>query len=262
MPTLVWELEYDGTKNVDYAVYFGTIHDPGLKMDNIPSTHFSIPELLSVNTTYYWYVVPYEGEMEGFRSEVWWFTLKLGDKDKQSYFDLDMVLTPSSIQLKPGEKGSVKAVVSNLGELDDEVSLKLFIPVDKGVNVIINGSRTVNISSGESHIFDLIITTDEDAKSDSVSITVIAESESAKSYNLTVRKLGILTVTIVEPSGNESDRPLSEFSIWNILIIVIIIICVIIVLAYTVNRKKQREGGSGQLSLPTDEKETDEIVRE
>ncbi len=275
MPTLVWELEYKGTEKVDYAVYFGTTSDPGLKIDKIPATHFSIPEPLSVNTTYYWYVVPYAGELEGLHSEVWWFSIKLDDNDKQSYFDLDLILTPSNIQLKPGEKGSVKAVVSNLGELDDEVSIKLFIPVDKGVNVIVNGSKTVNISSGESHIFDLIITTDEDAKSDSVSITVIAESEAAKLYNLTVRKLGILTVSIVGPEGSDSDRSSSELNTWNILIIIIIIICVVIVLAFLVNRKKRREEKSElieephehegeeieQTQPPTEEKDSD-IIQE
>jgi hypothetical protein len=236
-PTLVWELDYNGSDKVTYELYFGTISELELKMDKIPATYFSIFGL-DDNTTYSWYIVPWASEIKGPRSEVWWFTVNLSDEDFQPNFDLDLAIYPSTLELAPGDKSFPKATVTNLGNSNDDVSLRLMIPAGKGVDTMFNGSNTTEIAAGDNYTFDLTVLINKDAKRDTIQIIVVAESNFAKKYNLTVEELAILTVVIKKLVSIDSDRSSLD---WSILIIIIIIVCIIIILAFLANKKKKKE---------------------
>jgi hypothetical protein len=251
-PTLVWELDYNGSDKVTYELYFGTTPDPELKTDKIPVIYFSIFGL-DDNTTYSWYIVPWAGEIEGPRSEVWWFSVNLGDEDFQPNFDLVLAIYPSTLELGPGDKSFAKATVTNLGNSNDDVSLRLIIPTGKCVDIIFNGSNTTEIAAGDYYTFDLTVLINKDAKEDTIQITVVAESNFAKKYNLTVKELAILTVVIKKPVSRDSDRSSLEFNTLSILII-IIIICIVIILAILANRKKRRnEEERKEIEAPANE---------
>jgi hypothetical protein len=242
MPTLVWELEYEGEEKVDYALYIGTSPNPGLKMDKVPATYFSITEQLSDNTTYYWYVVPYAGGLTGVSSEVWSFTVKLKEENIPK-FGIELTLNPNSIEIKPGEVKFVSAIVTNLGELNDNFTVTIGEFGNTKLTAENYRQDTLEIPPGMNKEFLIMISVDKNTKPGFENITITAKSNLAEKYNLHVQDSQILTIKILEKddqTGKEHGLPISIFY-FSILLIIVILIIISIIIVILVRKKSSKK---------------------
>jgi hypothetical protein len=141
-PTLQWSVDYDGIGILNYDIYLDTIKDP--KEFKKSTTLFYVPDsLLEVGVTYYWKVVPWTDDIQGIESEVWSFTI---NKEYLPVISINLTLMPSTVFLAPESIVFVKAFVTNLGELNDPITINIDMPTQIGVNAFVNKPSTIFIS--------------------------------------------------------------------------------------------------------------------
>jgi hypothetical protein len=242
LPTLVWELEYVGGEKIDYAVYIGTLPNPGLRMDKVPATHFSINEQLSDNTTYYWYVVPYAGGLTGFSSEVWSFTVKLKDEQIPE-FGINLYLNPNPLEIKPGEVKFLSAIVTNLGEQKDNFTVIIGNINNTKLTAENYRQDTLEIEPGMNKEFLIMISVEDNTKPGFENITITATSRLAEKYNFDVQYSQVLTIKILEideQNGKERGQPISIFY-FSILLLIIILIIISIIILFIVRKKSSKK---------------------
>ena len=234
LPTLVWSVDYEGTEIVTFDIYLGSNKDPGIEATSYQKTYY-LPETdLEDNMTYYWKVIPVAGDIQGPESETWSFTIK---RDYIPRFGLNLTLEPSVVELKAAEMTYVKAIAKNLGELNDTISLSIQIPKDANVGAIVNEPVTVNAVPQGIAVFNLTIITPHDIKKGEINLIVVAVSEIAPDYGLSVEENAILKIIILGADKPGTDKSSSQ--IWVILVILVLIIIGIIVVALFINRKKR-----------------------
>ncbi len=243
-PTLLWSLEYDGTKKVTYNVYLDTNENP-IEYEKSANTYYLPERILEDNTTYFWKVVPMAGNVTGPASPIWKFTVK---KDYVPTFGLRLELEPMSVGVKPGGITYAKAKVTNLGEMIDSVSLNIEIPPDKDVGAMVNEPITMDLESGRIGIFNITVTATEDIKQNKVILTIVTTSEKAKEVGKTVEARETLTVRILRAEAPGEDKSSTEQNFWIFLLIAMIIIIVVIILFIVLKRKKRAKD-----ELPTSE---------
>jgi hypothetical protein len=235
-PGLSWSVEYDGTEILTYNVYFGTSEDPELEFKDHPSINCFIKERLNDGETYYWKVVPWAGDYPGPVSETWSFTVK---KDYLPHFELELFILPPVIELPPGDIRQVKAIVSNLGELEDSILLRIEVPPDSGVGANVEEPCIISVIQHGIAEFYIMVTTSLDAPNEEVILTVIASSRRAPEFGLIVEDEAELTVKILSQEKKDEDNPwlsLSEF--WIIFLIIIMILIVLIIVWVVIRQKK------------------------
>jgi hypothetical protein len=245
LPTLVWSLEYEDTETVTYDVYFGTSKDPPLEYEKLTTTYFAINTALQENITYYWYVVPYAGGLTGVSSEVWSFTVKLKE-DNIPKFGIELTLNPNSIEIKPGEVKFVSAIVTNLGELNDNFTVS--IGNINNSKLIVENYRqdTLKIEPGKNKEFLIMVSIKDGTEQGFENITITAKSKLAEKYNLHVQDSQMLSINILEKDdhdGKERGQPINifYFSILFLIIILIIISIIVVILVRKKTSKKTTE---------------------
>jgi hypothetical protein len=235
-PGLSWSIEYDGTEILTYDVYFGTYKDPELEFRNHPSTNCFIKERLTDGLTYYWKVVPWVGDYPGLVSETWSFTVS---QEYIPHFELELFILPPVIELPPGDIRQVKAIVSNLGELEDSVLLRIEVTPDSGVGTNVNEPSIISVIPHDIAEFNIMVTTSLDAPNQDVILTVVASSRRASEYDLIVEERAELTVKIKDKEKTDEDDPwLSLGNFWIIFLIIIIILFVLIVVWIFLKQEK------------------------
>ncbi len=237
-PSLSWLANYDGTEKLTYDIYLDTNPSPNIWQRNIPNAYYIPKSNLEDNITYYWKIIPWAGEVRGIDSEIWSFTVK---KYFLPRFDIQLVLEPSMIELKPSQMATVNAIVTNQGELTDTVSVSIEIPSDAEVGAIVNEPSTLDIISNGTKQFVLTVTTTEDIKKGEVILIVIATSEDAMEHDLVVEEKAELTVKILELDKHEPNKISLLFTFLNILFIVIVIIIILAIAIFVIKRKKREE---------------------
>jgi hypothetical protein len=243
-PTLLWSLGYDGTEKVTYNVYLDTNENP-IEFEKSANTYYLPERILEDNTTYYWKVIPMAGNVAGPSSATWRFTVKKGYVPT---FGLKLELAPMTVGVKPGGITYAKAMVTNLGEITDSVSLNIEIPPNIDVGAIVNELITMDLEPGRIGIFNITVTATEDIEQNEVILTVVATSEKAKELGKTVEARETLTVKILRTEAPGKDKSSTEDNLWIFLLIAIIIIIVVIILFIVLKRKKRSKE-----ELPTSE---------
>jgi hypothetical protein len=240
-PTLTWSLEYTGSDIIHYNLFFGTTSKPGLMLQKLSYNYYSVESLLGENRTYYWQVVPWAGDLRGYPSEIWSFSIKT--IETTPIFALNLTLEPALVTLYPNTEKLVQVRVTNLGTVEDIVSIKLWIPHETGIGAYVNKQDDIEIGSNQQIELILTITATKDAKNDEVEIRVVAISDKAEEFNLSAVDEKLLTVVIKEKEKSEPDEPLigtdTQIALFIIFVIIIIFISFILILAYLSNRKKE-----------------------
>jgi hypothetical protein len=242
LPTLVWSVEYEGSKSISYDIYFGTNKDPPLEFEKSTTTYFAIDTKLQDNTTYYWKIVPWVGKYEGFSSEIWSFTVKL-KQDKIPKFGIELYLNPNPLKIKPGEVKLVSAIVTNLGEQKDNFTVLIGDINNTKLTAENYRQNTLEIEPGKNKEFLITINVIEGTEPGFENINIIAQSKLAEKYNLHVQDSQVLTIKILEKdiqSGRDRNQPISIFY-FSILLLIIILIIISIIILIIVRKKASKK---------------------
>jgi hypothetical protein len=237
-PTLVWAVRYTGPEKLKYHVYIDT--SPKFKQDyiRISETHYMPEYDLEVGKTYYWKVESWAGELMGEVSEVWRFTIIL-EHSEMPTFKLMLRLEPAILEIMPGQTKFVQAFVTNLGNSNDTVRLS----VNSSQAVIISGSvyryDTKELAPGVTGELMVMVSVPDDAKPAQDVLMIIAISESAEQYGLTVQDEERLIVNIV--LGSEPDQKTQTDNLVNWLWILIFLVIIIISIILIVLKRKKDE---------------------
>jgi cbb3-type cytochrome oxidase subunit 3 len=174
-----------------------------------------------------------------------------------------LTLNPTKVELAPNETISVKAIVKNLVDLPDRISLSIKVPADADVNAIVIDPSIVNATPKGNIEFDLKINAKNDAQKDTIALTIMAVSEKAAENGHVVREEAVLTVIILETDKPGTDKSTSSNTIGSILFLIIIIILFISFIIFIYSRKKkqkvkdEREGEEEDLLQETEETKTE-----
>jgi hypothetical protein len=242
-PILSWNMEYLGSEILSYDVYLDTKSEPINFTPNLPFTQFTPIFNLKKGETYYWKVVPWAGEISGPSSEVWSFTIK---KEVIPRLGLNLTLTTSVIEMSSGSIKQIKAIVTNLGEIKDEITLKLEIPPDLGVGAIVNEPGIQNAEPGESAIFNITVTTAEKVDNDEVKLIVTATSGEAENYGRYIEERVELTIKIISQEKEEREGSTLFTEFWNILLIIFILILIVVIAVIVKKHKDKTEKAEPQ----------------
>jgi hypothetical protein len=243
-PTLAWNVEYEGTEFLSFDVYLDTKPVP---INFTPSHSFTqlIPTFdLEEGVKYYWKVVPWAGDISGSASEVWWFTIK--EEVMIPRFELNLTLSNPIIEMSPGSIKQVRAIVTNLGEITDEIRLKLEIPPDSGLGAIVNDTGIQNAEPGHSIIFNITVTTAEKIKNDVVKLMVTAISGEAENYGKYIEERVELTIKIISQEKKDPDKSTIFAEFWNILLIIFILILIVVIAVIVKKHKDKTEKAEPQ----------------
>jgi hypothetical protein len=153
-------------------------------------------------------------------------------------FDLNLELIPNIVKVKPGEQTSVKAIVTNLGDLQDEILLSNYIQTGSKIEVSIIGEQKKNIESNKTTDFVINIKAMGDAKKGKLIVTFTATSGNAIDHELEVTKNATLTINILEDKDTSKDD--KSTNLWWIIILIIVIIITIILFILIRSKKKKR----------------------
>jgi len=247
LPTLVWSVDYEGTEIVTFEVYLGSNKDPGREIMSYQKTYY-LPETdLEDNTTYYWKVIPMAGDIQGPESETWSFTIK---REFIPRFDLNLTLEPAMVELEAAEIAYIKAIVKNLGELNDTISLSIQIPNDINIDAIVNEPVTLDTAPEGIAVFNITIITPQGIKEGEINLIVMAVSEVAPEYGLSIEENAVLKVIILGAEKSESDKASTE--IWIIFIIIVILIIVVLFFILLIKRRKRTEQEPSTVETGTD----------
>jgi hypothetical protein len=246
-PTFVWKVEYFGSEDLSYRVHLDT--SPNLNYNQDVTTTYYMPQLgLVDNFTYYWKVVPYVVGLEGYGSEVWSFTVQEIHIDKPK-FEIDLTLNPNELMIKPGQILLVETIVTNLGDLTDNFTVfaETGLVFESKLDVEVYRNTTLEISTGESKIFLVMVSVKDGSRPIVENITITAESELDARYGLNVWVSEELKVTILEKDEDKDQGRAQEIIFYLILVIILIIIIILLVLIY-INRRKKQDSDKTQSS--------------
>jgi len=154
-------------------------------------------------------------------------------------FDIKLELVPNIVELKPGEQTSIRAIVTNLGEVDDRVVLKIEDQNVEGIEVIINEPKIKNVILNGTAEFNITIKALDNAEKGEIKITFIAASTKAAEYEIIEEDEAILTVQIMEKEKQGEDKLSTDY--WIIILIIILIIIILIMVGILIKRRKQPE---------------------
>jgi hypothetical protein len=257
-PTLIWALEYNGLSIVKYNIYFGTDINPGIYQNNITTNYFSTDFTLEDNTTYYWYVVPFAGNLKGYPSSVWSFTVKLKE-DNIPEFGIKLILNPNPLEIKPGEVKFVSAIVTNLGELIDNFTVTIGDINNTKLTAENYRQDTLEIEPGKNKDFLIMISVKDGSEPSEETITITAESNLDAKYGLNVEVSKDLVVKVL-PVDVEKDNNESTNSFYLSILIVIIILIIVIIIILILVRKKSSKKDSELVETQDIMTETGEII--
>jgi hypothetical protein len=239
-PTLDWTLEYSGLEIITFDVYFGTKNNFKLIIENYPNMNFTLTKILENGQTYHWKIIPRTGENNGIESETWSFKIK--EEKFLPDFGLKLTIHPQKIELGPNSMKYVKATVTNLGELNDTISLEVLVPDGAEIIVIVKEPKINEILPGGSAEFNLTVLAANNAQNAKILLSVVAESIKAVDYELIVKEEANLTVKIHDVGiSDEPERNWFIYNSWNLLIIILLILFIIITLIIVLNRKNSHK---------------------
>jgi hypothetical protein len=240
LPTLAWSLEYDGIETVTYDVYFGTSIDPPLKHEKLTTTYFAIDNSLEDNFTYYWKIIPWVGEYQGSESEIWSFTMKLKE-EKIPKFGIELDLNPNPLEIKPGEVRFVSAIVTNLGEVNDNFTVRINDVNDTNLNAEVYRQDTMEIEPGKNKEFLIMISIKDGTEPGFENISILAKSNLAEKYNLDVQDTQELTIKILEKDEEKDRGGTTSIFYFSILILIVILIIIFIIVLILVRKRASKK---------------------
>ncbi len=236
-PTLQWSVVYTGSEVLSYNVYLDTNQNP-MNFEKLSNNYFMPNYILQDNTTYYWKVIPFAGNITGPSSEIFSFTIKKG---YVPHFEIKLELEPVVIWLEPSEIKYVKARVTNKGDLTDLISLDIEIPAEAEIGAIVNEPNRLSAAPENIAIFNITVTSTKDIEPGVVILVVSATSEKATEYGLIIEVKETLKVITSEPAKLGTIISSDNFLILIILVIIIIIILAIILFIFNLKKKRSQD---------------------
>ena len=152
-------------------------------------------------------------------------------------FEIKLELVPNIVELKSGEQTSIRAIVTNLGEVDDRIVLNIPDQDIEGLEVAINEPKIKDVILNGTAEFNITIKALDNAKKGENQITIVAASAKAAEYKIIEEDKVTLTVQILEKEKQGEDKLSTDY--WIILLIIIIIIIILIIVGLLIKRKKQ-----------------------
>jgi nitrogen fixation-related uncharacterized protein len=146
----------------------------------------------------------------------------------------------------------VRAIVKNLGELEDSIFLRVEVPPDLGFGVMVDEPSITNAVPNGTAEFYITVTTSMDPQKDEINLTVIASSRRATEYELTVEETAELTVKILSQEKKDEDEPWLSLSEFWIIFLIIIIILIVLIIVWTFLRHKKSSQESKEESTAED----------
>jgi hypothetical protein len=233
-PTFVWFVEYNGTRTLSYDVYLGLDQNPTeLSLSN--TTNYLPNENLEDGKTYYWKVVPWAGDLEGPESEIWSFTVNYYHIPEIA---LNLTLDPSEIKQAPGDQTQVRAIVTNIGNLADNITVNISVPAGLDINAIVSEPITLNILPLGSAEFNITVITEKDIENREIDLIVIATSGRAEEYGFTYEKEELLKVIILNKDAPVPEKASETTQIWIIVAVLIVIFMAIVILLFLNQKRK------------------------
>ncbi len=235
---LSWRLITTTLPDVLFDVVFDTNYPPAaLQAPNLTQETYAINDLED-GETYYWKVVPKAGNITGLESETWRFTVDVINYTPQ--FGLELRLEPMEIELFPGETKYVKARVTNLGELDDNIGIKVNGTIPAVLNLTFNYTTITGVGPDNTVEFNITVTAAMDAQKCELQIIIIASSGKAAEYQILVEDNATLTIKILELDKPGAEKS-SSSNLWWIILAITILIIILIVIGIILRRKKKVE---------------------
>jgi hypothetical protein len=234
---LTWTLDDPKLDDVTYDLHFDDKNPPDPFKFEIENTTYMI-ENLKDGATYYWQIVSYvnRDERDSFKSEVWWFKVELPEPDVDKVFKIKLT-GPESITMKPGTNKTISLSITNLGNTEDMIDVK--IESSNISNYItLNDYSILKLSSNKQEMRTFNINLPIETKPGTYEITLTAislKSEEEVKDNHTIT----LVVQRID-SGQQPDKSESN----NLLLygmIVIIILIIIIILFFIIFKSKKKK---------------------
>jgi hypothetical protein len=222
-------------------IYYDVILDlnfPPLKIlkENIITTNYKADNLEN-GKTYYWTIIPKKGtDIGNCVSGIWSFSV---DISKTQHYNITLKLNKSIIELKPGQNTTIKAIVTNNGDIQDTISLNILEIQDSRVTALIVNSNSVKLNPEKSTEFIIEIKVLPQNSEGNVELTIEAKSELAPS-SLNIKKSATLNVKILEVADTKESPKQGENSTWLIVGTAVVIVSIIILLMFflLIKRKK------------------------
>jgi parallel beta-helix repeat protein len=160
---------------------------------------------------------------------------------KYSEFGIDLKLVPNSIVLKPGELATIKAIVTNVGTIQDEIILTYDTQIETKLEVVIIGDQIKIVESNKTADFAINIKIPEKIAERNIIVIFTAASIIARDYNMEVKRDQTLTIDIIEDEKPYKDKD----GTINLLWMMSLIITIIIILNISLLKKKKETVDSG-----------------
>jgi hypothetical protein len=169
-----------------------------------------------------------------------------GPVESQSYivktnlhtFDVEVKLEPEIVDVIREDLKSVTVKVTNIGDLTDTISLKIYNPPGNYIKADISGENSKVIEPWETVSFEMRIAVSWDAELTDEIIRVQAVSGQAQQFGLEISKNATLTVQVKEKQAEPME--LASFETWVSIILVIVIVVILLILFLMIKMKKDQ----------------------
>jgi hypothetical protein len=234
-PTLMWAVNYSGLELITYDIFYWNDTSPEKRINDYFYNSYSFSKKISPDI-YYWKIIAKIGNKLEIESEKWSFNIRKEDLPKP-IIDIELEIIPQQIEVKPNSQILIKAIVTNLGENIDIISLTSEVELNTSIEISIIGSNSVILDYKSSAVFDILISFPKEVDDDYIIVNFIAESNNAKEYNLDVKKNETLIVKIID----ENHVTKSDHIDWTIYIAITIIVILIIIFLLVFQRIRSKD---------------------
>jgi predicted transcriptional regulator len=228
-PSLGWLLQYSGTYSVTYDIYFGKLPNPKLLIRKYNGTKYTFDIDLENGATYYWKIVPRANGFIGPESPVWMFTIDTG---YLPIFDLKISPENQKIELRQGMNGTASIFVTNLGEINERISVMVQNDnKSNGLNIELFNPNGFEILSNGKLELQFNIKLDGKTSVGEYTVIILIYSQRAVEYGLELERSIQITVEVLEKPGDGPDNSY-ENNYLNYLYFLIIVLIILLVLIF------------------------------
>jgi hypothetical protein len=236
-----WSLSYFGKENITFQIHIWNFDKSSYIIEDISFNQYEMDINSEFGKEYYWKVIPKTGKIIGIESETWLFSLRF--EEEIPNFGINLQITPNIFNLKPNENTTVKIIIKNIGEIKDNISLKIKTLNETEISLEIINQNILELNPGEEKEFFILIYVPINTPKGKVLFKVIARSETAeKIYGLEVGQNKTIIIEVIEISDKDDIRnPKDDNNLIYFIIGIIIIIIILIVILILLKKKKTKK---------------------
>jgi len=248
---LTWGVWNATDESSIFHIYMGATEDNLLEVGTTTDTWYLLSDL-DINTIYYWYVLPSEGDSFGkCSSGVWYFSI---DPSFEAVYNISVELDVDRLEIIRGNNSIFNITLTNNGNIPTLVNLSPYGPISGFVNI----SRAITLPIDSSRIIPVTITNISSLIDDSYELSIeIAHPGGTETIIIPVNITSWMPTSGDDDAdddvpGKDENSPKSSgnkmlFIVLGILLVAIIIAMVIFLLMK--RRKRDRLAGEGKFSV-------------